>query len=123
MKLIVAVLAVLLGGWLLVDGVKALTQGDYTTAKSGPYAGQLGPWSKIVTAMGIDPRGTPMKIAHVILGALWLLGCAALFMQVPMGRFILIGAAIGSLWYVPFGTVIGLAEICLLFSPALLKKF
>ena len=34
----------------------ALVKGDYVTPKSGPYAGQLGPWSNVVSAS--NPRAT-----------------------------------------------------------------
>jgi len=38
-------LAAVEAGWMLFDGSRALIVGDYVTAKSGPYAGQLGPWT------------------------------------------------------------------------------
>jgi hypothetical protein len=42
------------------DGSRALIVGDYVTPKSGAYAGQLGPWAKLVAAVGIEPRSTVM---------------------------------------------------------------
>jgi hypothetical protein len=51
-----AILAVslVMGAWLLFDGFRALATGHYTTPASGPYAGQLGPWSRLV-ARAIAP--------------------------------------------------------------------
>ncbi len=51
---VVAALALIEGGWLAFDGGRALIVGDYVTPSSGPSAGQLGPWSKVVSALGID---------------------------------------------------------------------
>ncbi len=62
----VAVLAVVVAGWFLFDGLYALITGDYVTPKSGEHAGQLGPWSSVVSAVGITPRSTAMKLIFVI---------------------------------------------------------
>ncbi len=51
-------LAALEAGWMMFDGMRALIVGDYVTPKKGPYAGQLGPWSKLVSAIGLAPRST-----------------------------------------------------------------
>ena len=69
---VVLALALIEGGWLAFDGGHALITGDYVTPKSGQYAGQLGPWSKLVTAIGIEPRSTLMKCIHLTLGSVWL---------------------------------------------------
>lgn len=57
----IAALALFEAGWMAFDGVRALATGDYVTPSSGPYAGQLGPWSQVVSAVGIPPRSTAMK--------------------------------------------------------------
>ncbi len=36
--------------------------------QSTRYAGQLGPWSKIVSLVGIPPRSTFMKLLFILLG-------------------------------------------------------
>jgi hypothetical protein len=51
-KWIVLTLTLLLGSWLLLDGIRAIVVGDYFTPNNGPHAGQLGPWSKIVSNLG-----------------------------------------------------------------------
>ena len=70
---IVLALALFQGGWLCFDGSHALLLGDYVTPRSGPGAGQLGPWARLVSAVGLDPRSTTIKCLHLFLGIAWLL--------------------------------------------------
>ena len=54
-------------------GHRAFIVGDDVTPRSGPYAGQLGPWSRVVSAARIEPRPSPMKSIFVVCGAALLL--------------------------------------------------
>ncbi|TMQ02981.1 MAG: hypothetical protein E6J91_49040 [Deltaproteobacteria bacterium] len=107
----IIVLAALLGAWLVFDGIRALTAGDFTTARSGPYAGRLGPWADLLRAIGIEPRHAAVKLAHVLLGVCWLATAIGLLLHAPWARIAVIGVGAASLWYLPFGTVLGAAEI------------
>lgn len=109
------VLALLTGGWMLYDGIRALMTGDFTTPTSGAYAGQLGPWSGLFTAIRIDPRATIIKWLFVLVGALWLVSAAANYAGAAWARNGLLAAAILSLWYLPFGTITSIITIALLF--------
>ena len=60
-------------GWLALDGTRALVVGDFIMPKSGPYAGQVGPWRHLVERLGVNPRGTPMKVLFAVYGWIWLL--------------------------------------------------
>lgn len=112
-------LAVVTGGWMLFDGVHALTTGDFVTPGSGPYAGQLGPWSALVSGVGADPRSTLVKLVFVGYGVAYLAAAAGLATTVPAGWWaMLIVAALG-LWYLPFGTIANAAVIVLLLLPGL----
>lgn len=115
MKFAVALIALLMGGWLTFDGSRAFVVGDYVTPKTGPGAGQLGPWSKVVSAMGIDPRSSVAKGLHVMVGILWLIALATFFIRPHAGWYALAGASLLSLWYLPLGTVLSIVELCLLF--------
>lgn len=115
MKFIVALIALILGGWLAFDGTRAFVVGDYVTPKTGPGAGRLGPWSKVVSALGIEPRGSVAKALHVGLGLLWLIALVALFVRPHYGWYALAGTSVLSLWYLPIGTVLSVVELCLLF--------
>ena len=118
-RILIPVIALLIGGWLVFDGTRAFAVGDYLTAKTGPRAGQLGPWSLLVAKLGLDPRGTPIKAAHVILGLSWLLGLILFLVRPAMGWWLLLTTAAGTLWYLPLGTVLSLIQLALLLSPAI----
>jgi hypothetical protein len=113
-KWIVVVLGALQGGWLLFDGVRALTVGDYVTATSGPRAGQLGPWSKIVAAVGLEPRGTPVKLLHVGCGIAWLVAAICFAIGTSFAWWLTLVCAVCTLWYLPIGTVASLVVLGLL---------
>jgi len=50
-KWIIVGLMVLSAGWMTFDGARAFIVGEYVTLSSGEYAGQLGPWAKLVEAV------------------------------------------------------------------------
>ena len=106
LKWIVLALALFQGAWLTFDGTRAFVVGDYITPKSGPRAGQLGPWSRVVSALGIDPRGALMKGVHVCLGIAWLVAVVLLLVRPEIGRWFLFGCGVATLWYLPIGTVV-----------------
>ena len=116
---VVVALAVLVGGWMAFDGGRALVVGDYVTPKSGQFAGQLGPWRHAVSAVGIEPRSTAMKSVFLIYGLAWLFAILAFVLRLPAAWTVMLIAAIGSLWYLPFGTLLGLVQIVLLLLPPL----
>lgn len=116
---IVLLLALVEGGWLLFDGVHALTTGDYYTPPSGEYAGQLGGWSKLFEAIDVDPRSTLVMGLHVGIGGLWLLAMAAFLKRVPGSRLAMLGCAVLALWYWWIGTALSVIQIVLLMRPSL----
>lgn len=107
------VLSVALGAWMLFDGARALRTGEYTTPRSGRYAGQLGQWAAVVMRIGIDPRSTAMKILFVISGFAWLAVAAGLAFGTAGIHQIAIVLAIATLWYVPIGSAIALLVLLL----------
>lgn len=123
LKWIVVVLALFEAGWMTFDGMRALTVGDYVTPSSGPHAGELGPWSKVVSAIGVEPRSTAMKATFVVYGVVWLaiIVCFALGLSWAWKAMLI--AAIGSLWYLPIGTAVSVLILVLLFMPGLRAAF
>ena len=111
---IVLVLALVEGGWLAFDGGHALVTGDYVTPKSGQYAGQLGPWSKVVSAVGIGPRSTLMKSIHLGLGLIWVAAMTCFILRLPWAWWGMTLCAVAALWYLPFGTLLSMIQIVLL---------
>lgn len=115
---VVVALALIEGGWLAFDGGRALVVGDYVHPKSGPYAGQLGPWANVVLAVGIEPRSILMKSIHLVLGLVWLSIMICFVLRLSWAWSGMVLCAVLGLWYLPFGTLLSLIQIVLLFLPA-----
>lgn len=118
LKLIILLLAFLEGGWLVVDGGRALLVGDYFTPQSGRSAGQLGPWSRVVAAAGLQPRSTLVKSVHLALGLLWLAAMTAFAANLRGGWPGMFFCAAAALWYLPFGTLLSILQMVLLLQPS-----
>lgn len=116
---IVLLLAFIEGGWLAFDGGRALLVGDYVTPNSGRFAGQLGPWSKVVAAAGIEPRSTLMKSIHLIIGVTWLAVMVNYALGCQWAWWAMLACAVCSLWYLPFGTLLSAVQVVLLLLPPL----
>jgi hypothetical protein len=99
------------GAWMTFDGSHALTLGDYVTPSSGAHAGQLGPWNRIVSAVGIQPRSTAMKLIFVVYGVSWLIITVAFALRATWAWRAMLIAAVATLWYLPVGTVFGVVQI------------
>ena len=112
----VVLLVLLTAGWMLFDGTRALIRGDYVTPKAGEYAGQLGPWSNIVTVIGIEPRSTLMKSIFVLYGLLALGIAIGFAFGFPWARGAMIVVCILGLWYLPIGTITNLIALILLWT-------
>jgi hypothetical protein len=102
------------GGYMVFDGVRALTVGSYLTPGSGPHAGQLGPWARIVRTVGIEPESTAMKAAFVVLGLAWLVAAAGLALDLGWAEALCVVLAVGTLWYLVPGTALSVAVLILL---------
>ena len=116
---VVVALALFVGGWFAFEGGRALVVGDYITPKSGRFAGQLGPWSKVVWAVGIEPQSTMMKTIFLVYGLVWIVIVICFIAGLPWAWWAMLIAAAAALWYLPFGTLLGLVQIVLLLLPAL----
>jgi hypothetical protein len=114
---IIVILVVLNAGWMAFDGARALIVGDYITPKSGQYAGQLGPWAKVVKAVGIEPRSTLMKSIFLVYGLAYLTALAAFMLKASWGLTTMLVSSVLGLWYLPFGTLINIIVIVLLLLP------
>jgi hypothetical protein len=101
------ILCALLGSWLIFDGVRAFATGDYTTPSAGEHQGQLGPWASFAEAVGIDPRSPMMKTLHILVGVINVVAAVSILTRSPWSNTMVIIASISALWYVPFGSVIG----------------
>ena len=113
-KWVIVILAVVNFGFMTFDGGRALVKGDYIRPKSGEYAGQLGPWSKLVEKIGINPESTTMKVIFLVWGLLGLAitACYALKMSWASNGLLVIN--ILSMWYLVPGTISSTLQIVLL---------
>jgi hypothetical protein len=114
LKWAIAVLVLLNAGYMVIDGIRALTKGSYITPSTGEYAGQLGPWTNLVERVGIAHESTLMKWIFVIYGAAWLVLLALFLGGAKWAPMALLGFAVGSLWYLWMGTVNSVVQIALL---------
>lgn len=113
---IVCGLALIEAGWMTFDGGRALIVGDFVTPKSGPYAGELGPWTKLVEKVGIAPRSTLMKCIFFVHGIGWLAILVCFLAGLSWAKWAMLVCAAGALWYLPFGTLFSVIQIALLIS-------
>lgn len=110
-------LATVVGCWLLFDGSRAIVTGTYVTPKSGKYAGQLGPWSHWIKAIGLDPVSLPVELLHIVSGLALLVGVVLLWTTPTLGWWVMLGASILGLWYLPWGSILLAITITLLLMP------
>ncbi|HET6996834.1 MAG TPA: hypothetical protein VFI06_17695 [Chitinophagaceae bacterium] len=118
-KWIVVLLAVMNFGYMAFDGGRALVKGDYIRPSSGTYAGQLGPWSKLVEKIGINPESTTMKVIFLAWGLIGLMITVCFILKMSWAPNALIVINILSLWYLIPGTVSSTLQIILL----VIRKF
>lgn len=123
LRWVIVALAVLGAGYMVVDGTRALVRGDYFTPTSGEHAGELGPWARIVRAVGVEPRSTRMKAFFVVYGAAWLAVTAAFALGAGWSWVAMLALAIGSLWYLIPGTLLSAVIIALLLVPSVREAF
>jgi hypothetical protein len=117
-KWVVVVLAAMNFGYMAFDGGRALIKGDYIRPASGNYAGQLGPWTKLVSKVGIHPESNAMKTIFLLWGmaGLFITTCYAFNARGAAGWLLALNVL--SLWYLFAGTISSGLQIILL----LIKK-
>jgi hypothetical protein len=114
LRLAVVLMALVVAAWLAFDGGHGLVTGDYVTPQTGTHAGELGPWSAVVEAAGIDPRSRLMMTVHAVVGFAGLVAVGGFLMEATWSWWAMVGFAVASLWYLPFGTLLSAAQLGLL---------
>jgi hypothetical protein len=120
---LIIVVALQQAGFMAFDGTRALIVGDYVTPKTGEHAGQLGPWKHVIRAVGIEPRSTLMKSIFAVYGFMWLIIIVCFIFKLHWSWAAMLIAAIGALWYLPFGTLSSVIQIVLLCLPIVRRQF
>ena len=114
LKIIIILVSLLNAGFMAFDGARALITGDYIRPKDGAYAGQLGPWTKIMTGIGIDPMSTLMKSIFLVVGIYGIIAALSFAFNMRSGWKLLLVFAVLSLWNLMFGTMSSVLIIILL---------
>jgi len=114
LRWIVIILAVLNFGFMTVDGSRALIVGDYFRPETGEYAGQLGPWTTIVSVIGINPESALMKSIFIAWGTLGLILTVSFAMRVRRADNALLFFNLASFWYLVAGTLSSSLQVILL---------
>ena len=121
LKWIIVFFSVINAGYMAFDGTKALVTGDYIRPKSGDYAGQLGPWTKLVTKIGIDPMSTLMKSIFVLFGIAGLIITIGFAANAEWGWKAMLIFNICCAWNLFFGTASSAFQVILLLMMRMLK--
>jgi hypothetical protein len=120
-KWIIIILAVLNFGFMIFDGTRAMLTGDYIRPESGQHANQLGPWTKVVEKIGLDPESNTMKSLFVICGMAGMYFTVAFAVGKPWAWKGMLIFNICSLWYAMIGTVSSAMQVVLLILTKLVK--
>lgn len=102
------VLAFVIGGYMLLNGIYARLDDTY-------IGGSLGPWSVLVHALGIDPRSYTMNDIFIFYGICWF---GAIGFYLARRRIALLAMSIATLWYVPLGGILSIVILGSYLRPA-----
>jgi len=106
-KVALSIIASLVGGWMIFDGVHVLATGKYF----GPA--KPGPWSSLVAAIGLDKFS--LGVPFILLGVLWILFLMMMLLHQSLAWYGALLTAILTLWFLPVGTVLSLLYLVMLF--------
>jgi hypothetical protein len=105
--ILMAILGMINGGWMIFDGFYALRNKKYF----GPE--EPGPWAMLVKKIGLEPLSMAKPL--IVLGISWIVAIIFLFVfQIEIFWYLVILLAIGTLWYLPIGSIISFFLMILL---------
>jgi len=106
MKILLAVLALINGGYMLVDGIYVMIHGKYI----GPE--KPGPWASLFEKMHVDVfKLGPM---FVLFGLIWLILAYGFLTSGGWAYWLGLILSFCTLWYLSIGTIISVIVIVLL---------
>jgi len=110
MRISIMLLAFLTGGYMIADAFHALYTGNYIA-----FGGHLGPWTSVLALAHISPASLAAKFLFLTAGSMYVviaLDYARCDLRSARG---VTSVAIGTLWYLPFGTLCSAIVLVLLF--------
>src|SRR2546425_7341403 len=88
---VAAALALIDGGYMITDAIHRFALGDFIR-----IGGQLGPWTAVVSAVGIDPSA--MGAVFLLVGAAQIMAAGVLLLPPPLGYLFVLALAVAALW-------------------------
>jgi hypothetical protein len=100
MKILITILALLNGGYMLLDGIYVMMKGKYI----GPA--RPGPWANLFEYMNINVF--KLGPLFIVFGLVWLIWLYSFWTNQSWSYLLGIVISVLSLWYLPFGTLFSL---------------
>lgn len=106
MKILITILGLLIGGYMLLDGIYVMLKGKYI----GPE--KPGPWAELFYKFNI----AVFKLGwfFVLFGILWLAWLYGLWANQTWAYSFGLVVSISTLWYLPVGTIFSLIILAIL---------
>lgn len=106
MKIVLVLIAIVMGGYMLADGIYVLARGKYIgPEKPGPWAGIFEKFQVNVFSLG------PL---FVVFGISWLVLATGIGTGQSWARMYGLILSILSLWYLPVGTLLAIITFIIL---------
>lgn len=106
MKILLAIIAFLNGGFMLLDGIFVMLKGKYI----GPE--KPGPWANLFNKLPVNVF--KLGPLFVVYGLVWLLFLYGLLTTQAWAYKLGLAISILSLWYLPVGTVLSITVFVVL---------
>jgi hypothetical protein len=109
LRLAIFLLALFVGGYMVVDAFHALYTGYYFT-----FNGQIGPWAAVLAKAHLHPDSLAVKLMFLALGALYIVVALDYGRNDLRSEGGVAAIAILTLWYIPFGALCSVIVLVLL---------
>lgn len=106
MKILIIILALINGGYMLIDGIYVMTKGKYI----GPP--KPGPWAELFYKF--DVNVFKLGPLFIIYGIVWIVFLIGVLTNQSWAYMLGIIISIASLWYLPVGTLLSIAVLLIL---------
>src|SRR5689334_7770756 len=103
MKILIIILSLIIGGFMLIDGIYVMTKGKYI----GPP--KPGPWAELFYKF--DVNVFKLGPLFIIYGIIWIAFLIGVLTNQSWAYMLGIVISIASLWYLPVGTLISIAVL------------
>jgi hypothetical protein len=106
MKILLAIIAFINGGYMLLDGIYVMLKGKYM----GPE--KPGPWALLFTKLEVNVF--KLGPLFIVYGLIWLVFLYGILASQAWAYKLGLIISILSLWYLPVGTVLSIAAFVVL---------